>query len=306
MRMLAKSLITVFVLGLGQILAPLVGISAVPRFPSPPSDQKLLLHLCNGCPGRARSVSRLATDEQPGNPQLADWIIFAAFAAAIMAASIRRTFRPRAELRRDNEPEPSPELDKPAPVAEKGAMPSLFLSLLAVALVTLAGREAVRVARLAQSLAQSRVLLVACWLSVATGLGLAAWLGAGIAARLHPDAKTMLVAFALCLAGLELLWQRAPRQPDEPTRSFGAIALVLTAGQLTGSGGLLVMALAGSAGVPLLAAAGGVAGAGAVLTGAWAMAEDWDRLPLTTLRYGVPALLLLAALALGLSARGIL
>lgn len=185
-------------------------------------------------------------------------------------------------------------------------MPSLFLALLALALATVAGREAVRVARLAQALAQSWVLLLACWLAVATGLGLAAWLGAAISTRLHPDAKTMLVAFALGLAGLELLWQRAPRQPDEPTRSFGAIALVLAAGQLTGSGGLLLLALAASAGVPLLAAIGGVAGAGAVLTAAWAMADDWERLPLAALRYGVAALLVMAALLAGLSARGLL
>lgn len=183
-------------------------------------------------------------------------------------------------------------------------MPSLFLALLALALVTLAGREAVRVARLAQALRHSAVLLLACWLAVATGLGLAAWLGAGIAARLHPDAKTMLVAFALGLAGLELLWQRAPRQPDEPTRSFGAIVLVLAAGQLTGSGGLLAMALAGSAGLPVLAGVGGVAGAGAVLTAAWAMADEWERLPQRALRLGVAALLLLAALVAGVSARG--
>ncbi|MGC1269252.1 MAG: hypothetical protein WA842_01505 [Croceibacterium sp.] len=185
-------------------------------------------------------------------------------------------------------------------------MPSLFLALLALSLVTLAGREAVRVARLAVALAQSWVLLLACWLAVATGLGLAAWLGAGIAARLHPDAKTMLVAFALGLAGLELLWQRAPRQPDEPTRSLGAITLVLAAGQLTGSGGLLMLAMAGSAGVPLLAGIGGVAGAGAVLTGAWAMADQWEPLPLPLIRHGVAALLVLVALGLGLSARGLI
>lgn len=185
-------------------------------------------------------------------------------------------------------------------------MPSLFLALLALALATVAGREAVRVAQLAQALAQSWVLLLACWLAVAAGLGLAAWLGAGIAARLHPDAKTMLVAFALGLAGLELWWQRAPRQPDEPTRSFGAIALVLAAGQLTGSGGLLALALAGSAGVPLLAGIGSVAGATAVLTVAWAMAGEWERLPLAALRHGVAVLLLLAALVTGLTARGLL
>lgn len=185
-------------------------------------------------------------------------------------------------------------------------MPSFFLALLTTALATLAGREAVRVARLAAGLGSGAGLLVAAWLAAALAAALAAWLGARIAAGLHPDAKAMLVAFALLLAGIELLVMRNPPKPEEPTRSFGAIALVLAAGQLTGAAGLLAFALAAASGVPLLAGAGAALGIGAALTCAWALAEGWEGLPLRPIRYAVAGLLMLAALATGLSARGLI
>lgn len=185
-------------------------------------------------------------------------------------------------------------------------MPSFFLALVATALATLAGREALRVARLAVGLGSAAGLLVAGWLAALAAASCAAWLGARIAASLHADAKTMLIAFALLLAGIELLFYRGPRKLEEPTRSFGAIALVLVAGQVTGAGALLAFALAAGAGVPLLAGAGAALGIGAVLTAAWALGEGWDRLPLRPIRFTIAALLVLAALVTGLSARGLI
>lgn len=186
-------------------------------------------------------------------------------------------------------------------------MPSFFLALLLSALAALGGREAVRVARLAAGLGQATGLLAACWLAAITGMVLAAWLGAGVAQYLHPDAKGMLLALALVMAAVELLMIGPGRKPLEPTRSFGAIVLVLAAGQLTGSGGFVVFALAGKAGIPALAAAGGAVGAGAVLTAAWAAGEEWEtKLPLIALRYGLAAALALAGVLTGLSARGLL
>ena len=167
-------------------------------------------------------------------------------------------------------------------------MPSFFLALLAAAAATLGGREAVRVARLAAALGAGTGLLVACWLGCILACALSAWLGAGIAAQLAPEAKSMLVAIALLLAGLELAVLRPGRAPAEPTRSFGAVLLVIGAAQLT-------------------AAAGGAMGSGAVLTAAWAMGREWEaRLPLNLLRYAVAGALILAALVTGLGARGIL
>ena len=185
-------------------------------------------------------------------------------------------------------------------------MPSFFLALVAAALASLGGREAVRVARLSAALGGGGALLVAGWLACAFACMLAARLGAGIAGELAPEAKAMLVAIALLLAGLELLVLRPGRAPAEPTRSFGAVLLVLGAAQLTAAAGFLVFALAGATGAPWLAAAGGALGSGAAFTAAWSMGAEWEvRMPLGLLRYGVAGLLLAAALVTGLSARGL-
>jgi hypothetical protein len=100
---------------------------------------------------------------------------------------------------------------------------------------------------------------------------------------------------------------RPGRAPAEPTRSFGAVLLVLGAAQLTAAAGFLVFALAGATGAPWLAAAGGTLGSGAVFAAAWSLGAGWEaRMPIGLLRYGVAGLLLAAALVTGLSARGLL
>jgi len=171
----------------------------------------------------------------------------------------------------------------------------------------LGGREAVRVARLSGALGSGLGLLVACWIACVLGCALSARLGASIASQLVPDAKSMLVAIALLLAGLELAVLRPGRAPAEPTRSLGAVLLVLCGAQVTAAASFLVFALAGASGTPWLAAAGGAFGSGAVLTAAWAVGGEWEtRLPLDLLRYAVGGLLVLAAIVTGLSARGLL
>jgi hypothetical protein len=186
-------------------------------------------------------------------------------------------------------------------------LPSFFLALLAAAAATLAGREAVRVGRLSAVLGARASLLTACWLACVIGIGLAAWLGSRMAVQLVPEAKAMLVAIALLLAAGELVLLRPGRTPAEPTRSFGAIVLVLGAAQLTSAAGFLVLALAAAMPMPELAALGGMTGAGAVLTAAWSMGAEWEtRMPREALRWGVAGLLLLAAVVTGLSARGLL
>jgi len=186
-------------------------------------------------------------------------------------------------------------------------LPSFFLALLAAAAAAFGGREAVRVARLSAALGGGLPLLGAGWLACVIASLVAAQLGAAVAAGLAPEAKAMLVAIALLLAAAELLVLRPGRAPAEPTRSFGAVLLVLGAAQLTAAAGLLVFALAGATGVPWLAAAGGALGSGAVFTAAWSLAAEWEaRLPLRLLRYGAAGLLLAAALVTGLSAGGLL
>ena len=186
-------------------------------------------------------------------------------------------------------------------------MPSFFLALISAAAATLGGREAVRVARLSASLGQGVALLIACWIACVVACALAAWVGAQVAQELFPAAKTMLIAMALLLAGLELAVLGPGRAPAEPTRSFGAIVIVLGAAQATAAAGFLVFALAGASALPWLAAAGGALGSGAVLTAAWAAGREWEaRLPTKAIRFTVAALLIIAALVTGLSARGIL
>ncbi len=186
-------------------------------------------------------------------------------------------------------------------------MPPFFLALLAAAAATLGGREALRVARLSAALGQGVGVLAASWLACLAACALAAWLGAGIAAQLAPAAKGMLVAIALLLSGVELAIMRPVGRMDEPTRSFGAVLIVLLAAQVTAAAGFLVSALAAATGAPEFAAAGGALGSGAVLTAAWLLAAEWEaRLPLATVRYTFAGLLVLAAIVTGLSARGIL
>jgi len=163
------------------------------------------------------------------------------------------------------------------------------------------------VARLAAGLGARAPLLIACWLGCIGACALAAWLGAGLAAQLGPDAKAMLVAIALLVSGLELLLLRPGAAPAEPTRSFGAVLIVIGADQLTAAAGFLVFALAAATGAPWLAAAGGALGSGAMLTAAWGLGADWEaRVPLAPMRLAVAGLLVLAAVVTGLDARGIL
>ena len=109
------------------------------------------------------------------------------------------------------------------------------------------------------------------------------------------------------LAALELMFASARRAPAEPTRSLGAIALVLFAGQLTDAARFLVLALAVASGEPALAAVGGALGSGAVLTAGWALGEDWEKhLFMRTIRLAATALFVVAALATGLAARGVI
>lgn len=183
-------------------------------------------------------------------------------------------------------------------------MATLLLALITVSLATLGGRDSARVAGLSAGLGRGLPLLVAAWLACAsTGL-LAAWLGAVLTAELSHESQAALVCLALGLAAAALLALRPGRVPDEPTRSFGAVLLVLGAAQLAGPIGLLVFALSAVTGLPTLAGAGGALGSGAVLTAAWASGIGWERrMPLRSVRFAVAGLLLVAALATVLPAR---
>jgi putative Ca2+/H+ antiporter (TMEM165/GDT1 family) len=186
-------------------------------------------------------------------------------------------------------------------------MPALFLALLTAALAMLGGRPARLTARMAAALGGRVGLLIACWITAIASSALAAWAGTWLAPQMAPPVKTMFVAVALALAALELLLLRERAAPAEPTRSLGAIGLVLFAGQLTDAARFLVLALAVATHAPALAATGGTLGSGAVLSAAFMLGSEWDaRLPLRVIRLGVGVLFAFGATAVALAARGVI
>ncbi len=186
-------------------------------------------------------------------------------------------------------------------------MPSLFLALIASALAMLGTRQARLVAQLSARLGGNAALLAVCWLTTAFATTAVAWGGAALAPLMPPEGKTMFVAAALAAAGLELVWPMRKAAPREPTRSLGAIALVLLAGQVTDAARFLVLALGVATAHWQLAAAGGTLGSGAVLTVAWSLGRQWEeRLPLRAIRTALAATFVIAAVVVAMTARGII
>lgn len=177
-------------------------------------------------------------------------------------------------------------------------MSAFFLTFLAVAAAMLAGKDALRVARLRASLGWAGPLCITILLAAIGGAALAAWIAGGMAPLIPANYKPVVVAVALGLAGLEVLLRSAPAKPKEPTRSMGAITLVLLLGMVTDASGFIILSLAIYTGQALFAAAGGALGAIIVLLAALFAAEDWQNLPLRALRYVVGGGLVLAAVAI--------
>lgn len=177
-------------------------------------------------------------------------------------------------------------------------MPAFFLTFVAVAAAMLAGRDAVRVARLRAALGWGGPLLATAVLAALAGGALAAWIADELAPIIPAAFKPLVVAVALGLAGLEVLLRAPPDQPKEPTRSMGAITLVLLLGMVTDASGFTILAMAITTGEPLLAAVGGAFGAVVVLGAAILAGADWQQLPLPAMRRIVGAGLLLTATAI--------
>ena len=178
-------------------------------------------------------------------------------------------------------------------------MPAFFLTFLSVALVTLAGREAVRVARLAEAGISVTALLLAAAFGALAFAVLASTIGGQIAPLLNANGKQLILAIALALAAFEVLFMKAGKAPREPTLSVGAVALVLGGALVTGGAGLLVMAFTLATGNALLAGAGGAVGALTALAIAIVVGSEFARPALSKARYFVAALLVTAALRTG-------
>ncbi|MFN4020250.1 MAG: hypothetical protein ACK4IC_07025 [Erythrobacter sp.] len=183
-------------------------------------------------------------------------------------------------------------------------MDSFLLSLLLVFALALGGRDQWLVARWADALGQSAALLAVGLASAALTAALMAWLGCGFAARLPSRAAQMLIAFALAIAALELVWPVRSAKPREPTRSLGAFAIVLVARQVGDAARFAVFALAAGASLPFTAALGGAVGGGAAIALGWSLGgESLAQAPLAIIRRVLAAGLVVAALFIGLNAR---
>ena len=186
-------------------------------------------------------------------------------------------------------------------------MTPLLFAMVASFLAATGARDQLLVARLAGALGRGNGLLVVALASSATTATIAAWAGAMLARTMSESAATMFVAIALLLAAGECAWPNRERAPREPTRSLGAMAIVLFARQLTDASRFLVAAFAVVFATWPLAALGGTIGGGAAVVLAWTLGGQLEsRLPLRGLRIALAVVLFVLAVLIGLSARGII
>lgn len=181
--------------------------------------------------------------------------------------------------------------------------PFLF-AFVAVALVSLGGRDQLLVARLAEKLGRGAPLLAIAIAVSTISAALMAVAGLSLALMLPEPAADMLVAVALLVAAVELAWRSRAKVPEEPTRSLFAVSAVLLARQIGDAARFLVFAFA-AGGPAWLAAAGGALGGAAALAVGWATGADLDRAPLRAIRLALAVVVALAAIVIALSARGI-
>lgn len=186
-------------------------------------------------------------------------------------------------------------------------MSEFLFALVAVFLTSLGSRDQLLVARLSDSLGPNKGLLVTGCVTAALTAAAMAWGGNAISAMLPAAGKTMLVAFALLMAAAELGWSRKSGFLREPTRSLGAAALVLAVRQIGDAPRFIIFALAAALPSPVLAGAGGALGGMLALALGWVMAGTLARQKaLRPVRFGLAICVLLIALVIGLSARGLI
>jgi putative Ca2+/H+ antiporter (TMEM165/GDT1 family) len=183
-------------------------------------------------------------------------------------------------------------------------MDGFLLALVLVFVLALGGRDQVLVARWAEALGNGLPLLLTAIACAVLSAAAMACVGAEFAALLPRRAAEMLVAFALGFAALELAMPVKAKTPREPTRSLGAIAIVLLARQIGDGARFVVFALAAWASLPLAAGFGGALGGAAAVALGWSVgAAGLARWPLRAVRLVLAAGLLVAALFIGLNAR---
>ena len=186
-------------------------------------------------------------------------------------------------------------------------MTAFLFAMVAAFAAGFGARDQQLVAALRDRLGPSGGLLLVAIVCALVAAGAAAWFGALIGTTMSRDASTMFVAIALLVAAVECAWPRRKADPQEPTRSLGAIGIVLFARQLTDAGRFLVLAVAAAYAAPAMAALGGAIGGAASVALGWSLGEKGlGKLPLSTIRHVVAAFLFLVAVSTGLAARGLI
>jgi hypothetical protein len=183
-------------------------------------------------------------------------------------------------------------------------MDGFLLALLLVFVLATGGRDQWMVAQWAGALGQGAALLAVAVLCSCLSAAALAWVGAEFAAMLPRRAAQMLIAFALGIAAFELAMPVRIKPLKEPTRSLGAIAIVLLARQLGDGARFAVFALAAWSIQPLTAGLGGALGGAAAVAAGWAAgAETLARWPLRLVRLSLAVCVGIAAIFIGLKAR---
>ena len=172
----------------------------------------------------------------------------------------------------------------------------MLLALIAVVFAGLGARDQVTLAHLVgRQGARPGMLVTAIAVSIVSA-AIAAWAAIAIAPQLAPTARGLLAAMALGFAGVESLLLAPGKPPKEPTRSLGALAIVLLAHQLTDAARFLIFAIAVAFAAPFPAAVGGAVGGTIVLTAAWLAPELASDPRLRIARRAVGAAMLAVAL----------
>lgn len=183
-------------------------------------------------------------------------------------------------------------------------MDSFLFCILLVFAIALGGRDQLLVARLSDGLEQSPLLFGVGCVCAFISAGVMAFAGATMAEILPARAADMLVAFALAIAAFELFWPIRLKPMDEPTRSFGAIGIVLLARQMGDAARFIVFAFAAEATYPLVTFIGGGLGGAAAIGLGWMMGGGLEtRFPLRPIRLTLGICLIIAAIMIGLNAR---
>ncbi len=186
-------------------------------------------------------------------------------------------------------------------------MPSFFLAMVAVLIASIGAKDQMLIADLAGRNGKRPALLgvgAVCAIIAAAAM---AWAGYAVAAFLPASGKTMLVAIALIFAALELLWPVKAKALREPTYSLGATAIVLLAKQIGDAARFCIFAFAAATASPTLAGAGGALGGVLAMAIGWSVAGGFANMRwIGATRRSVGAALLIVAVAIGLTARGII